>query len=447
MCRPSTQNDLIEGDETQPSLASTFWKLRAIALIACCDEALFFFATGATHYPYLRTLVRCHTSTTDGFSGSARCGDADVVLARGARSGGWATLAVVVGNVVCILLWAPQIDAVGRRSAVVRSLVGLALGLLALGAAARADSAALSLGAYFVTATTSAMQAAAAALASDSCEKDAQRRALAVVGGARGAGTVLASAAGYVVLRRDLDNYALPYAVCAGLALVVALGARCALAQDAAAAQTERDWRRGARALGRSCRRAAVAVTGLYAAYYAGFSILSSWGISQLGMSQSTLSLVVLVQYAGLALGAAYPGQGGLVGGSLAIACGLAATGLAAPRVPQLVWALPFLAGAGLGAASTAASTAVGVNVPRRDQGQAQACLLLLGYVGAAAGCLAGPRLYAPGASVLRASLPFVVGAAAAAATALGLAAPRRTRGVLEEALLDEEDAAPADCE
>ena len=44
MCRPSTQNDLIEGDETQPSLASTFWKLRAIALIACCDEALFFFA-------------------------------------------------------------------------------------------------------------------------------------------------------------------------------------------------------------------------------------------------------------------------------------------------------------------------------------------------------------------------------------------------------------------
>ena len=72
-------------------------------------RSLFSFATGATHYPYLRTLVRCHAPSSS-FSGSARCGDADVVLKRGARLGGWATFAVVVGNVLCVLLWAPRID-------------------------------------------------------------------------------------------------------------------------------------------------------------------------------------------------------------------------------------------------------------------------------------------------------------------------------------------------
>ena len=101
MCRPPTQGEIAN----EPSLARTFWRLRAVALIACCDEALFSFATGATHYPYLRTLVRCHAPSSS-FSGSARCGDADVVLKRGANLGGWATAAVVVGNVLCVLLWA-----------------------------------------------------------------------------------------------------------------------------------------------------------------------------------------------------------------------------------------------------------------------------------------------------------------------------------------------------
>ena len=91
--------------------------------------------------------------------------------------------------------------------------------------------------------------------------------------------------------------------------------------------------------------------------------------------------------------------------------------------------------------ASTAASTEVGISVSQEDQGQAQAVLLLLGYVGAALGCLLGPRLYAPEASVLRASLPFLVGAGVAVATALGLVAtaPRRVAG-LEEALLEDGD-------
>ena len=94
MCRPPTQDEL---EESEPSLARTFWRLRAVALVACCDEALFSFATGATHYPYLRTLVRCHARSSS-FSGSARCGDADVVLKRGTSLGGWATAAVVVGT-------------------------------------------------------------------------------------------------------------------------------------------------------------------------------------------------------------------------------------------------------------------------------------------------------------------------------------------------------------
>ena len=81
MCRPPTQDEL---EESEPSLARTFWRLRAVALVACCDEALFSFATGATHYPYLRTLVRCDAPSAT-FSGSARCGDSDVVLERGAR--------------------------------------------------------------------------------------------------------------------------------------------------------------------------------------------------------------------------------------------------------------------------------------------------------------------------------------------------------------------------
>ena len=434
MCRPPTQDEIAN----EPSLAWTFWRLRAVALVACCDEALFSFATGATHYPYLRTLVRCHARSSS-FSGSARCGDADVVLKRGARLGGWATFAVVVGNVLCVLLWAPRIDSVGRRSTIVRSLIGLALGLMALAGAAHLDSVALSLGAYVVMAATSATQAAAAALASDSIEKDArQQRALAVVNTARGAGTVAAAAAGYFVLRRDLEDYAIPYAACAGLALIVAALARGALPEDAPPRQTERDWRRGARALVSNCRRAAAALSITTAAYYAGFSILSSWGISQLGLAQATLSLVVLVQYAGLALGAL---AASLVGGAILIAGGLVATGLAAPRAPLLVWALPPIAGLGLGAASTAASTQVGISVESEDQGQAQAVLLLLGYVGAALGCLLGPRLYAPEASVLRASLPFLVGAGVAVATALGLiaTAPRR-QGPLEEALLEDGD-------
>ena len=435
MCRPPTQDEL---EESEPSLARTFWRLRAVALVACCDEALFSFATGATHYPYLRTLVRCHARSSS-FSGSARCGDADVVLQRGARLGGWATFAVVVGNVLCVLLWAPRIDSVGRRSTIVRSLGGLALGLMALAGAARLDSVALSLGAYVAMAATSATQAAAAALASDSYAKDArQRTALAVVNTARGAGTVAAAAAGYFVLRRDLEDYAIPYAACAGLALIVAALARGALPEDAPPQQTERDWRRGARALALNCRRAAATLGMTTAAYYAGFSILSSWGISQLGLAQATLSLVVLVQYAGLALGAL---AASLVGGAIAVAGGLVATGLAAPRAPLLVWALPPIAGLGLGAASTAASTAVGISVDQEDQGQAQAVLLLLGYVGAALGCLLGPRLYAPEASVLRASLPFLVGAGVAVATALGLiaTAPRRVE-LLEEPLLEDRD-------
>jgi MFS family permease len=434
MCRPPTQDEIAN----EPSLARTFWRLRAVALVACCDEALFSFATGATHYPYLRTLVRCHARSSS-FSGSARCGDADVVLQRGARLGGWATLAVVVGNVLCVLLWAPRIDSSGRRHTIVRSLVGLALGLLALACAAHLDSVALSLGAYVVMAATSATQAAAAALASDSMEKDArQRTALAVVGGARGAGTVAAAAAGYFVLRRDLEDYSIPYAACAALALGAAALARGALREVAPPQPTEGDWRRGARALFHNCRRAAAALSITTAAYYAGFSILSSWGISQLGLAQAMLSLVVLVQYAGLALGAL---TASLVGGAIAVAGGLVATGLAAPRAPLLVWALPPIAGLGLGAASTAASTEVGISVSQEDQGQAQAVLLLLGYVGAALGCLLGPRLYAPEASVLRASLPFLVGAGVAVATALGLVAtaPRRVEG-LEEALLEDGD-------
>ena len=93
------------------------------------------------------------------------------------------------------------------------------------------------------------------------------------------------------------------------------------------------------------------------------------------------------------------------------------------------------------GMVGTAASTEVGISVESEDQGQAQAVLLLLGYVGAALGCLLGPRLYAPEASVLRASLPFLVGAGVAVATALGLVAtaPRRVE-MLEEPLLDEGD-------
>ena len=117
MCRPPTQDEL---EESEPSLARTFWRLRAVALVACCDEALFSFATGATHYPYLRTLVRCHARSSS-FSGSARCGDSDVVLKRGASLGGWATFAVVAGNVLCVLLWAPRIDSSGRRHTIVRS--------------------------------------------------------------------------------------------------------------------------------------------------------------------------------------------------------------------------------------------------------------------------------------------------------------------------------------
>ena len=37
MCRPPTQDEL---EESEPSLARTFWRLRAVALVACCDEAL-----------------------------------------------------------------------------------------------------------------------------------------------------------------------------------------------------------------------------------------------------------------------------------------------------------------------------------------------------------------------------------------------------------------------
>ena len=162
------------------------------------------------------------------------------------------------------------------------------------------------------------------------------------------------------------------------------------------------------------------------AAYYAGFSILSSWGISQLGLAQATLSLVVLVQYAGMALGAL---GASLVGGAMAVAGGLVATGLAAPRAPLLVWALPPIAGLGLGAASTAASTAVGISVDQEDQGQPRPC-----YCYWATSARPWDASWAPGSTrrrvpVLRASLPFLVGAGVAVATALGLIATAPRRG------------------
>ena len=172
------------------SLARTFWRLRAVALVACCDEALFSFATGGAlplsedarplprsfiEFQRLRELWRRRRRVEERRA-ARRLGDL-----RRRR-----------GNVLCVLLWAPRIDSSGRRHTIVRSLGGLALGLGALACAAQLDSVALSLGAYVVLAATSATQAAAAALASDAYEKDArQQRALAVVGGARGAGTVV----------------------------------------------------------------------------------------------------------------------------------------------------------------------------------------------------------------------------------------------------------------
>ena len=46
------------------------------------------------------------------------------------------------------------------------------------------------------------------------------------------------------MLRRDLEDYSIPYAACAALALIVAALARGALPADAPPRQTERDWRR-----------------------------------------------------------------------------------------------------------------------------------------------------------------------------------------------------------
>ena len=165
-----------------------------------------------------------------------------------------------------------------------------------------------------------------------------------------------------------------------------------------------------------------------------GLSVVTSWGISQLGWSQATLSLAVLVQQVGAALG--FLAAGGarsaerrveprLVAlGAGLVAGALLAVGIGAPRLPGLLWGALFAAGAGAGLSTTAAAAVVGINVARRGQGQVQAAALALGYVGAAAGCLAGPWLYSPGASAvtLRAAKPFLAGAAQAGlAAALAL--------------------------
>ena len=136
-------------------------------------------------------------------------------------------------------------------------------------------------------------------------------------------------------------------------------------------------------------------------------------------MAQATLSLVVLVQYAGLALGAL---AASLVGGAIAVAGGLVATGGLVAMAPPLVWVLPPIAGVGLGAASTAASTKVGISIEQEDQGQAAA---LLGYVGAALGCL-WARLYAPARGVEGA--PFLVGGRGGGDGAVSSPAPRGPR-------------------
>ena len=164
--------------------------------------------------------MRCGAAADDAaddFSGSPYCENRDVVLREGARLGGGAMAVVVAGNVACALLWAPYIDARGRRFVAVRSLAGLAVGFAALAAAAATlegpNAVAASYAGFFVAAATSATTPALAAAASDLAPRDAasQRAALAVKGSAWGAGTVAAYAAGFYVLGLELERYAFTY--------------------------------------------------------------------------------------------------------------------------------------------------------------------------------------------------------------------------------------------
>ena len=448
-------------------------RLKAVIGVSLCDEGLFFFAVATTHAPYLRSLVRCGGRRGGGddgaFSGSAHCGDRDVVLKRGASLSGTAMSLVVLGNVFSMLLWAPFIDRVGRKYVAVRSLVGLCLGFVVLAAATRAAPAseaaavAITFVAYFLLALTSGTTPATAAMAADLAPRDekSQRAAMACTWCGWGVGTVAAYLAGFFVLRLELEDYAPVYAACAGLAAAAAGLAAGALDETLAKAESapRPSPTRGLVVVARSrrLRRVVAAFSLASCGILLALSIVTTWGISALGYSQATLALAVFLQQVGVFLGCAAGGvfagatEPIVAGAYVLVAACLALAGGAAPLWRPALWPALFGVGLGAGLATTASAAVLGSAVPGADQGQAQAACIVIGYVGGALGSLVGPRLYAPAATRgLRAGAPFFAGAAVVLAGAAVLAlAPSPTAagddddGGLARPLVGEGEGAP----
>ena len=438
------------------SALSRLWGVVAISL---CDEGLFVFAVATTHAPYLRSLVVCGGSPGDdddaAFSGSRHCDDRDVVLARGAKLSGTAMALVVVGNVVSTFLWAPYIDAFGRKFVAVRSLLGLASGLAVLGAGATASArglhgaaVALSFLGYVVMASSSGTTAAMSASASDLAPKDkhSQASVFAIKWCGWGLGTILAYGSGFFVLGEDLEDYSCVYFACAGLAVLAAVAATVVVEETLPAREDGAPEKRGfpgfgtrglllllrSRPLTRVVAALAVTTVGLLTP----LSVVASWGISQLDFDQQTLSLIIFLQQVGAACGFLLGGalrkvvraDVMLLGGNSVLAGALVATGFGAPRAPEVLWGTLFCVGLSLGLVTTTSSAVLGADVDARDQGIVQAASQLCGYVGGAVGALLGPRLYDPearaGAAV---ALPYLAGAAIVVASVVGLAATAPT--------------------
>ena len=428
------------------TLRSAAARLRGVVGISLCDEGLFAFAVATTHAPYLRSLTVCgDDGDDDAWSGSAHCGDRDVVLARGARLSGLAMSLVVAGNCVAMLCWAPAIDAVGRKYVATRSLMGLSLGLAILGAAARLGdrgdrgaAVAVSLVAYVFMASTSGTTAAMSASASDLAPKDqgSQSVVFAIKWCGWGLGTVFAYGSGFFVLGLDLEDYSLCYFAAAGLALLACLASTFVLRETLPAAPAKARCRLGVRGLAivarsRKLRRVVAAFALTTMGLLTPLSVVTSWGISNLGYAQETLSLVVFAQQVGAALGFllggalrdALPADAALVAGNGLLAVSVAATGFGAPKWPGALWGTLSCLGVGLGVVTTASSAVIGADVAREDQGIVQAACQLCGYVGGALGCLLGPRLYDPAATAAGAvARPFSAGAAIVLVSGLGLA-------------------------
>jgi len=190
--------------------------------------------------PFLRSMVECDTPPTPGapFSGSAYCGDAELVLAVAqAREGSLVSMKLVVHAVAGPCLGA-MADRIGRRPVLLASLGGYALAfvlLLAVSARRAWHSYWLVSGVFFIEGATNAFDVVYMSMIADMTTSADRATAFAAYLACSAGGQVAAQLLAVAVLRMCLESYAAVWLALSAVLVADVLFARCSVAETLAA--------------------------------------------------------------------------------------------------------------------------------------------------------------------------------------------------------------------